>query len=73
MQVRTERGIINVLGTKEALFLDRKTAVEHGYGYSFTANHVELPDKIIKADVYGKCLDDRGLRHEFVLVKENNL
>lgn len=66
MQVRTERGIISVTETN----MSKEEAVAKGYRYSFTAYHCELPDRIIKADVYGKCLDNRGLRHEFVLVRK---
>ncbi len=66
MQVRTERGIISVTETN----ISKEEAVAKGDSYSFTAYHCELPDRIVKADVFGKCLDNRGLSHEFVLVRK---
>lgn len=57
-QVRTERGFICVV----AEFSSPEEAEANGYSYSFTS-------KEIGCDVYGKCLDDRGLRHEFVLIR----
>lgn len=65
-QIRTERGIISVTETN----ISKEEAIAKGYSYSFTAYHCELQDRIIKADVYGKCLDNRGLSHEFVLVRK---
>ncbi len=58
-QIQTERGLIFV----ENEFKSIEEAVAAGYNYSFTSEE-------IGCDVYGKCLDDRGLRHEFVLIKK---
>ena len=64
IQVRTERGIIGV----HDLQCPRDKAIAYGYSYSFTAYHCEYEGKVFMADVYSKCLDNRGLRHEFILV-----
>lgn len=57
MQVQTERGIIFV----KTEYDNVEKAKEEGYSYSFTSHQ-------LNKDVYGKCLDDKGYRHEFALV-----
>lgn len=59
MQMHTERGIISVV----CEFPTDNEAREEGFTYSFTSKELD-------ADVYGKTLDDRGLRHEFALVRK---
>ncbi len=58
-QVSTERGLIYVVREVE----NSDEARREGYSYSFTSRRLDC-------DVYGKCLDKEGHRHEFVLVKE---
>lgn len=58
MQMQTERGLIKVV----CEFPTDEEAREAGFIYSFTSHQLE-------AEVYGKCLDDRGFRHEFALVR----
>ena len=60
MQVSTERGLIWVA----AEYKSAKEAKENGYTYSFHSRE-------LGKDVYGKCLDDRGLQHEFALIPEH--
>ena len=57
MQVKTERGLINV----EAEYQSEEKAKMDGYSYAFYSR--ELGKK-----VYSKCLDDRGLYHTFALI-----
>ena len=57
-QIKTERGLICVVNE----FPTSEEAEANGYSYSFTS-------KEIGCDIYGKCLDDRGLRHEFALIR----
>lgn len=56
-QVQTERGLIFV----EAEYQSAEMAKMDGYDFSF---HSEK----LGCDVYGKCLDDRGLKHTFALI-----
>ncbi len=56
----TERGIIYI----HREYTDKEEAVEDGYMYMFTS-------KVAGGDIYGVTLDNKGLRHECVLVKEN--
>lgn len=58
-QTSTERGLIYVVGETD----DSTEARKEGYSYSFTS-------RTLDCDVYGKCLDKEGHRHEFVLVRE---
>lgn len=67
MQVKTERGIVCV----EGRYMSAERAVMDGYSYAFTAHNVFLPDvdaTVDEVDFYSICLDDRGLRHTFVIV-----
>lgn len=67
MQIKTERGIINV----EGRYMSVERAQMDGYSYAFTAHNVFLPDVdrvVDKANLYSKCLDDRGFEHTFVIV-----
>ncbi len=57
-QVQTERGLIYVVGN----YNNTEDAKKDGYYYYFTSRDLHC-------DVYGKCLDDKGYRHEFVLIK----
>lgn len=58
MFMQTERGSIYVA----CEFPTDGEAIDMGYTYSFTSSQ-------LRSDVYGKCLDDRGLRHEFAIVR----
>ncbi len=60
-QVQTERGLVYI----SKVFDTKEEAVANGYSYSFTSSE-------LNADLYGKCLDDRGLRHEFACVTKTN-
>ena len=67
MQVQTERGLIFV----EGAYQSAEHCMMDGYGYSFTAHNVYLPDigrTVASIDLYSKCLDSRGLRRTFVYV-----
>ena len=57
-QMQTERGLIYV----EATYSDKAQAKTDGFDYAFTSS-------ALGCDVYSKCLDDRGLRHSFILIK----
>ena len=57
-QIYTERGLIHI--SREYDY--KEEAVEDGYMYMFTSHKQD-------ADIYGISLDDKGLRHECVLVK----
>lgn len=56
---QTERGIINI----EAAYRSAEIAEMNGYRFAF---HSEK----LKADLFSKCLDDRGLRHTFAVIEE---
>lgn len=58
MQMHTERGLIKVV----CEFPTDEEAKEAGFYYSFTSKELD-------AEVYSKTLDDRGLYHEFALVR----
>ncbi len=58
MQIKTERGLIYV----EAEYQSAERAQMDGYYYAFTSEE-------LGCDVYSKCLDDRGLRHSFALIR----
>ena len=60
-QMYTERGLISVKGQTE--FSD--IALKNGYSYSFHSSALGY-------DVYGKTLDERGLRHQFILVSSED-
>lgn len=57
-QIETERGLVYVV--REYLTADE--AKNNGYTYAFSSYK-------LNCDLYSKCLDDRGLYHEFVTVK----
>jgi len=57
-QLLTERGLIYF----EAEYSNREEAQNDGYSYMFTSSK-------LGKDVYGKTLDNKGLRHECVLVE----
>ncbi len=66
MQVQTERGAICV----EGRYMSSERARMDGYSFAFTAHNVFLPDidaTVDEVDFYSKSLDDRGLRHTFVI------
>lgn len=53
----TERGIVYVIGTAT-----EDIAYKAGFGYSFHS-------KELRRDLFSKCLDDRGLRRQFLLIE----
>ena len=57
-QILTERGLIHISREYDS----KEKAIEDGYSYMFTSQKQD-------GDIYGISLDDRGLRHECVLVK----
>ena len=60
MQKQTERGIISV----SAEYKSGMEAEKNGFTYTFTSRD-------LGCDVYSKCLDDRGFRHSFALVRKS--
>ncbi len=57
IQVSTERGMLCVIKN----YPDSDTAKANGYTYAFTSSE-------LGCDLYSKCLDNRGLYHEFVTI-----
>ena len=57
MQVHTERGLISI----DAEYQSEEMAKMNGYAYAFHSSE-------LKRDLYSKCLDERGLRHSFVVI-----
>lgn len=57
-QVETERGLIFV----EAAYQSAERAEMDGYSFAFHSSK-------LGADLYSKCLDDRGLRHTFAVIE----
>ena len=57
IQVSTERGLVCVVKN----YATKEEAIQNGYSYAFTSS-------ALKCDLYSKCLDERGLYHEFVTI-----
>lgn len=58
MQMKTERGLIWVSAAYDSV----DEAKENGYGYAFYSTE-------LNCDVYSKCLDERGYKHSFAIIK----
>ena len=68
MQLETERGIVTI----EGAYQSEERAKMDGYDYAFTARKAyKLPEKELvehPVKLYSQALDDRGLRHSFVMI-----